>query len=66
MIERIGAECEALDMPFFLEPVGYDIYGADVKSLEYAKRKPGDSAAYHRRALEGFLQGRRVSKSSFR
>jgi tagatose 1,6-diphosphate aldolase len=40
MIERIGAECKALDMPFFLEPVGYDIHGADVRSLEYAKRKP--------------------------
>ena len=39
MIERIGAECEALDMPFF-EPVGYDIDGADVKGPEYAKRKP--------------------------
>lgn len=40
MIERIGAECEALDMPFFLEPVGYDPDGADVKGLEFAKRKP--------------------------
>ena len=40
MIERIGAECAALDMPFFLEPVGYDVDGLDVKGLEYAKRKP--------------------------
>ena len=40
MIERIGAECEALEMPFFLEPVGYDVSGADVKGFEYAKRKP--------------------------
>jgi tagatose 1,6-diphosphate aldolase len=40
MIERIGAECEANDMPFFLEPVGYDVSGADVKGFEYAKRKP--------------------------
>ncbi|HYI92838.1 MAG TPA: tagatose 1,6-diphosphate aldolase, partial [Bryobacteraceae bacterium] len=40
MIERIGAECEALDMPFFLEPVGYDVDGLDVKGFEYAKRKP--------------------------
>lgn len=40
MIERIGAECEALDMPFFLEPVGYDIHRAGVRSLEYARRKP--------------------------
>ncbi len=40
MIERIGAECAALDMPFFLEPVGYDVGGLDVKGPEYAKRKP--------------------------
>ena len=40
MIERIGAECEALDMPFFLEPVSYDVDGLDVKGFEYAKRKP--------------------------
>lgn len=40
MVERIGAECEALDMPFFLEPVGYDPGGLDVKSLEYAKLRP--------------------------
>jgi tagatose 1,6-diphosphate aldolase len=40
MIERIGAECAALDMPFFLEPVGYDVDGLDVKGFEYAKRKP--------------------------
>ena len=40
MIERIGAECEALDMPFFLEPVGYDVDGLDVKGPEFARRKP--------------------------
>jgi tagatose 1,6-diphosphate aldolase len=40
MIERIGAECESLDMPFFLEPVGFDVDGLDVKGFEYAKRKP--------------------------
>ena len=40
LIERIGAECEALDLPFFLEPVGYDLGGADLKGLEYAQRKP--------------------------
>ena len=40
MIERIGAECDALDMPFFLEPVGYDVNGLDVKGFEYARRKP--------------------------
>ncbi len=40
LIQRIGHECEALDMPFFLEPVGYDPAGADPKGLEYARIKP--------------------------
>src|SRR5882724_1858129 len=39
-IERIGAECTAYDIPFFLEFVGYDPAGGDEKGLEYAKRKP--------------------------
>src|SRR6266850_7672739 len=39
-IERIGAECGANDIPFFLEFVGYDPQGGDEKGLEYAKRKP--------------------------
>ncbi|MBI3698416.1 MAG: tagatose 1,6-diphosphate aldolase, partial [Acidobacteria bacterium] len=40
-IERIGAECAAVDIPFFLEFVGYDPAGGDEKGFEYAKRKPG-------------------------
>src|SRR5712671_740115 len=39
-IERIGAECEGNDIPFFLEFVGYDPKGGDEKGLEYAKVKP--------------------------
>ncbi|HXE30322.1 MAG TPA: tagatose 1,6-diphosphate aldolase [Terriglobales bacterium] len=39
-IERIGAECQAADIPFFLEFVGYDPDGGDEKGLEYAQRKP--------------------------
>src|SRR5216684_1018812 len=39
-IERIGAECVANDIPFFLEFIGYDPQGGDEKGLEYAKRKP--------------------------
>ncbi len=39
-IERIGAECESNDIPFFLEFVGYDPKGGDEKGLEYAKLKP--------------------------
>ena len=40
-IERIGAECAAVDIPFFLEFVGYDPAGGDEKGFEFAKRKPG-------------------------
>ena len=39
-IERIGDECRANDLPFFLEFVGYDPAGGDEKGLEYAKKKP--------------------------
>jgi tagatose 1,6-diphosphate aldolase len=39
-IERIGAECEPYEIPFFLEFVGYDPKGGDEKGLEYAKVKP--------------------------
>jgi tagatose 1,6-diphosphate aldolase len=38
-VERIGDECRANDVPFFLEFVGYD-EGADEKGFEYAKKKP--------------------------
>ena len=40
LIERIGNECEAMDLPFFLEPVAYDPNGLDPRSLEFAKQKP--------------------------
>jgi tagatose 1,6-diphosphate aldolase len=39
-IERIGDECLAHDIPFFLEFVGYDAEGGDEKTLAYAKKKP--------------------------
>jgi tagatose 1,6-diphosphate aldolase len=39
-IERIGAECEFNQIPFFLEFVGYDPKGGSEKSLEFAKLKP--------------------------
>jgi tagatose 1,6-diphosphate aldolase len=38
-VERIGDECRANDLPFFLEFVGYE-EGADEKGLDYAKKKP--------------------------
>jgi len=37
--ERIGDECRANDIPFFLELVGYD-EGIDEKGPEYARKKP--------------------------
>jgi tagatose 1,6-diphosphate aldolase len=39
-VERVGAECAALDIPLFLEVVGYDHTGGDEKALAYAKLKP--------------------------
>ena len=39
-IERIGAECIALDVPFFLEPLVYDDRVGDEKGLAFARKKP--------------------------
>jgi tagatose 1,6-diphosphate aldolase len=38
-VERIGAECAAADVPFFLEFVGYQ-EGLDEKGIEFARKKP--------------------------
>jgi tagatose 1,6-diphosphate aldolase len=43
-VERIGDECRANDIPFFLEFVGYE-EGADEKGLDYARKKPEIVAA---------------------
>jgi tagatose 1,6-diphosphate aldolase len=45
-IERVGAECAALDVPFFLEPLAYDDDVGDEKSLAFAKVKPKYVTAY--------------------
>lgn len=39
-MERVGSECLACDIPFFLEIVTYDAEIADAKSKEYANVKP--------------------------
>lgn len=39
-LERIGAECKSVDIPFFLEPITYDANISDSLSVEYAKLKP--------------------------
>ena len=38
-VERIGGECAAADVPFFLEFVGYD-ENLDEKGIEFARKKP--------------------------
>jgi len=38
-IERIGGECTAADVPFFLEFVGYE-EGGNEKGIEFARKKP--------------------------
>jgi tagatose 1,6-diphosphate aldolase len=38
-VERIGSECTAEDVPFFLEFVTYED-GKDEKTVEYARKKP--------------------------
>jgi tagatose 1,6-diphosphate aldolase len=38
-VERIGDECRANDIPFFLECIGYE-EGLDEKGPEFAKKKP--------------------------
>lgn len=39
-IERVGSECVAEDIPFFLEILAYDEKNADTGSVEFAKEKP--------------------------
>src|SRR3984957_9882889 len=38
-VERIGGECTASDIPFFLELVGYE-EGGDEKGIGFARKKP--------------------------
>lgn len=38
-VERIGDECRANDIPFFLELIGYE-EGIDEKGFDFAKKKP--------------------------
>jgi tagatose 1,6-diphosphate aldolase len=53
-IERIGAECAALDVPFFLEPLAYDDNLGDEKGPAFAKKKP----EYVTRYMEEFSKPR--------
>ena len=39
-VERVGNECKAVDIPLFLEFLGYDVHGEDPSGIEHARRKP--------------------------
>ena len=39
-VERVGYECEALGLPYFLEIVNYDANIDDAKGVEYSKVRP--------------------------
>jgi len=45
-IERIGAECAGVDVPFFLETICYNDSLGDAKSVEFALAKPKYVRAY--------------------
>jgi tagatose 1,6-diphosphate aldolase len=45
-IERIGDECRANDVPFFLEPICYSDEIGDDKSIEFARAKPSKVTRY--------------------
>jgi tagatose 1,6-diphosphate aldolase len=53
-IERIGAECAAVDVPFFLEPIAYDDELGDEKGIAFARKKP----EYVTRYMEEFSKPR--------
>lgn len=53
-VERIGAECRANDVPFFLEPITYSDEIADVQGLAFARVKPAKVTA----AMREFSQPR--------
>ena len=53
-VERIGAECIALDVPLFLEPLVYDNALGDEAGLVFATKKP----EYVVRAVEEFSRAR--------
>jgi tagatose 1,6-diphosphate aldolase len=47
-IERVGAECRANDVPFFLEPICYSDAIGDEKSITFARVKPDKVTKYMR------------------
>jgi tagatose 1,6-diphosphate aldolase len=53
-IERVGAECAALDRAFFLEPLAYDDNVGEEKSIAFARVKP----RYVMQTMEEFSKAR--------
>ncbi|MFL5699583.1 MAG: tagatose 1,6-diphosphate aldolase [Ktedonobacteraceae bacterium] len=53
-VERIGAECMGIDVPFFLEPLVYDDAIGDEKGVAFARKKP----EYVARTMEEFSRPR--------
>lgn len=53
-VERVGAECVGIDVPFFLEIVTYDDQLGDERGLAFAKAKP----SYVTQAIAEFTQPR--------
>ena len=58
-VERVGAECLANNIPFFLEFIGYDPKGGDEKGLKFAKKKPEIVNPRHAGVLERGISRRR-------
>src|SRR3984885_10097990 len=56
-VERVGAECQSVDIPFFLEFLGYSVHGEDETGPEYAKRK----AEIVIKSMEEFTRNRYVA-----
>ena len=61
-VERIGDECRANDIPFFLEVIAYED-GLDEKGLEFAE-KTRAGRRLHARVHEGSLRRRRAESGS--
>ncbi len=57
-VERIGDECRANDIPFFLEFVGYE-EGVDEKGPEYSQEEAGGRHRQHGGVHQGSLRRRR-------
>jgi len=53
-VERIGAECLGMDVPFFLEPLVYDEAIGDEKGVAFARKKP----EYVAQAMDEFSKPR--------